>query len=310
MQQFIDYAQRAELIKTLYNSVGLDIPDRLRNDEVTLLQYCNDNQWNANHNTTFQTANAQEIDKFFAKEKHQGFITKAWRDYTRSPRYDANASWFKRFIGFLKPNKHVVKLDVLQKTTNTIKKITLSEEDYKELKNLIKMQYPNMVYSATEPRKYKSVVKHDINTGDERTSTQKGKEVYVERDMFIREEDEPLFSGLYNSIKYYDVKQTSLDILEGNKLSYIKVPHEYAQSFFNVMKNYDVYFAIDNGKYTQNDLDGVNILYNRSKEDIVQNISRAIITSHSREHTISEFQKKASIDFSFSSPGKSKNISK
>ena len=310
MQTFIDYAQRAELIKTLYDSVGLAIPERLRTEEVATLQFCNDNQWNSKHNVTYQTANAQEIDKFFAKEKHQGVISKAWRNYTRSPRYDANASLLKRFFGFFKPNKHTVKFSVLQKTTNTIKKITLSEEEFKDIKNLIKLQYPDMVYSTSKKRTYKSKAKHDIDTGDERTSVQKGKEVYSERDIFIREEDEPLFSGLYNQIKYYSIDQTPLEQLECGKLSYIKVPHEYAQSFFNVMKNYDIYFAIDNGKYTQNDLDGVNILYSRSSENIIQNISRAIITSHSREHTISEFQKKASIDFSFSSPSQSKNISK
>ena len=66
---------------------------------------------------------------------------------------------------------------------------------------MIKFQYPDMVYSASKVRTYKSKNKHDIDTGDEKTSVQKGKEVYSERNIFIREEDEPLFSGLYNQVK-------------------------------------------------------------------------------------------------------------
>lgn len=310
MHKFIDYAQKAELIQTLYNSVKLPIPERLRTEEVATLQFCNDNQWNSKHNVTYQTANAQIIDKFMRKERRNGIITRAWRNYTRSPRYDANASFLKRFFSFFKHNKNNVKLSILQKNTDTIKKITLSEEDYKEIKYSIKLQYPETIYSVSNKRTYISKSKCDIDTGDEKTSTKKGKTSYSERDIFIREEDEPIFSSLYNQIKYYNVDQTPLEKIECDKFSYIKVPHSYAQSFFNILKHYDIYFAIDNGKYTKNDLEGVNIIYNRSSENMIQNISRAIITSNSREHTISEFQKKASIDYSFSSETRTQNISR
>lgn len=310
MQQFIDYAQKAELIKVLYDSVGLDIPERLRNEEVSLLQMCNENQWNPKHNTTFQTANTIEIENFFKEEKKKGFISRAWRNYTRSPRYDANASWLRRFIDFFKTHKQVVKLEVLQKHTDTIRKITLTEPEYKILKEYVKVNYPDIVYSSSPIRTYKSKTKQNIDTGDEATSTKKGTVVYKHRDVFIREEDSSLFAGIYNTLRYSTVGQTPLNQLEAGKLSYIKIPHEYAESFLGIMKKYDIYFAIDNGKYTKNDLDSINVLYGRANEDMVQNIVRAIVTSHSREHSISEYQRQAAIDFSFSSPSRTKNITK
>lgn len=294
MRQFLDWAGKAELIKTLYEARNLEIPDRLRREEVEKLQIYNDGHFNPNHDVQFQTHNALLVEEFFKKEKHQGFISRAWREYTRSPRYDKGASFLSRFINFFRRGRQNVPFKILKEHSNTIRKVTIKESDWKYVKKCLKAKYPDMVYYAAPVKKDIYKVKRDINTGDKSSTFEKGTYDYSTRDIFICKEDESKFANVYNPITYSDITKDWVEMeerLRGVKLNYFKMPQEYAYDFLKTLNRYSIPYLLDDGKYTQTSLDSINVVYPTGCNDHVQAYARAVVESFGRNYPISEEQK-------------------
>ncbi len=299
-EKIMNYLSRAEFMCDLYSEFETPLPKTIRNDELEELAkfYCG--QHNPNYDAATRQDYAEGIREFFKSERSKSKFSKDWQEFYRSELFDENKSFAGNFLAFLKRDEPETDIDILLESNHNLKKTYLSEHKYKEFREIIKTQYPDVKYNVSDKKVVDKGMIVDPKTNkcvktqfgltvtdqeydricEERFSSEGfdclkdlNPSYFEGRDIVYKASDENIIASVINNLCFRWAKCPSLeDMQKRGKLSRIDIPVNQAMNFYLTMKEYDVPFYIDNDVNRKPNFDVIHVLYNTSDCKTVEGI--------------------------------------
>lgn len=287
IEELYNYCQRAEMIECLYNEYNCQIPDVLRNNEVTLLYRLNKGWNNEEYDVFLRRSHKNEMDAFFKEEKkaEKNKSTKKYHDFYRSDRYDSNKSYHQNLLQMTTKGKDQnISMDLLKATGNDLINIQLEESEYKQLKEVLK-DFPEVTYTVGKLQTYDEG-KIKFHKGEK--DPFEGENIHREwRDFTFKKVDEPIIMGQLAKLEWGDkaIPRSYLcgDIVAKN-ISYNNIHNFVSLANANGLK-----FVIDTkGEFIKPTMDYTPVLFYRNKLHIYNSIMDRINDEKVKYHSIEE----------------------
>ena len=300
LSNVLEYLSYSEFMYELYEVFNTELPEVIRVDELEELVNFYNGQYNVNFDDELRTHYAEGVKAFFKKENDKGKFSKAWQKFYRSELFDENKSFPRNFLTYLKKDEPEIDIEALLESGNEIRKVYVPEHRYKEFREIIKTDFPDVKYYVSEKKVKDKGLIIDPDTGN-RVNTHYGICVtdeeydkifekffssegfgcledlnpsYFEgRNVYYKASDENIIASVLNNICYRWAKCPSLNELEANgPLERVDIPSKQMKNFYVSMRRYNIPFHIDNDVERNPNFKVTHVLYNTSDREIVTNI--------------------------------------
>ena len=300
LSNVLEYLSYAEFMYELYEHFDTDLPDVIRIDELEELVNFYNGQDNMNFDDELRTHYAEGIREFFKKENDKGKFSKAWQKFYRSELFDDDKSFSRNFLTYLKKSEPEIDIEALLESGNEIRKVYVPEHRYKEFRETIKNDFPDVKYYVSEKKVKDKGLILDPDTG-RRVDNQYGVCVtdeeydrvleksfssegfgciedlnpsYFEgRNVYYKSSDENIIASVLNDICFRWAKCYSLKDLEARgPLEMVDIPSKQMKNFYVSMRRYNIPFHIDNDVNRNPCFKVSHVLYNTFDREKVTNI--------------------------------------
>ena len=298
-EELVEYCKKAEFLQTLYAQYGMDVPPKLRLNEVSRLSEFFDILHNPDTDPRIRKKCQKDLDWFFRRERSTGF-RKRWLDYYRSDRFPDDRGPVGRIIGYLRRNRQKTDILQLMDCSEKLHKLVMQEHEYKYFIKHMRELYPDVSYCSGpkeiinngvhNPKHSESVLGKRI-TGEEYAALRSArfaeegwefiadcKEGYFElRDVYYKACDEPLVASVYHSITLGYAKCNGLEeltrIADKSPLRLADISASDFMNFVSLAKANHLRFYIDNtGQYAIPALGKIRVIYNQHQGELLQSI--------------------------------------
>ena len=300
LSNVLEYLSYAEFMYELYEQFNTELPEVIRIDELEeLINFC-DGQHNMDFDEELRAHYAQGVKDFFEKENSKGKFSKAWQKFYRSEFFDENKTFTQNFLVYLKRGEPEINIEALLESGNEIRKVYVPEHRYKEFREKIKSDFPDVKYHVSDKKVKDKGLIVDPETGS-RVSNQYGICVtdeefdrifeksfssegfgciedlnpsYFEgRNVYYKASDENIIAFVLNGICFRWAKCSSLEELETNgALEMVDIPSKQMKNFYVSMRRYNIPFHIDNNINRNPNFKVCHVLYNSCDREKVTNI--------------------------------------
>lgn len=300
LSNVIEYLSYAEFMCELYEQFNTELPEVIRIDELEELVNFYNGQYNMDFDDELRAHYAQGVKDFFKKENAKGKFSKSWQKFYRSELFDGNKSFSRNFLTYLKRGEPEIDIKALMESGNEIRKVYVPEHRYKEFKETIKRDYPDIRYHVSDKIVKDKGLIIDPETGMradsqygicvtdeeydrifERSFSSEGfgciedlNPSYFEgRNVYYKSSDESIIASVLNNICYRWAKCSSLkEMEERGPLEMVDIPSRQMKNFYVSMRRYNVPFHIDNDANRNPNFKVAHVLYNVSDREKVVNI--------------------------------------
>ncbi len=300
LSNVVEYLSYAEFMYELYEVFDTELPDKIRIDELEELVNFYNGQYNLDFDDELRTHYSEGVKDFFKKENEKGKFSKAWQKFYRSELFDENKSFVGNFLTYLKKSEPEIDIDVLLESGSEIRKVYVPEHRYKEFRETIKSDYPDVKFHVSDKKIKDKGLIVDPETGS-RVESQYGICVtdeeydkifeksfssegfgcledlnpsYFEgRNVYYKSSDENIIASVLNNICYRWAKCFSLKELEARgPLEMVDIPSKQMKNFYVSMRRYNIPFHIDNDVKRNPNFKVAHVLYNTFDREKVTNI--------------------------------------
>ena len=300
LSNVVEYLSYTEFMYELYEQFNTELPKVIRIDELEELVNFYNGQYNVDFDDELRTHYAQSVKEFFKKENDKGKFSKAWQKFYRSELFDEEKSFSRNFLTYLKKSEPEIDIEALLESGNEIRKVYVPEHRYKEFRETIKSDFPDIKYYVSDKKVKDKGLIVDPDTG-RRVDSQYGVCVtdeeydkifeksfssegfgciedlnpsYFEgRNVYYKSSDENIIASVLNNICFRWAKCFSLKELEARgPLEMVDIPSKQMKNFYVSMRRYNIPFHIDNDVNRNPNFKVSHILYNASDREMVTNI--------------------------------------
>lgn len=308
----VSYCKTIEFLKKIYSEHGVQLPEKIRGDEIHGLKEYNNGRVNTMLSIDARADFQDGLTKFFKQERSRRKLMKKWSGFFRSDKFDRNSSRFKMLFDFLKRSRQIATIELLQETNSELNAVSICEHEYRKFKEKIKDLHPEIMYAISKKevqnegfdiKRNKNKPVHKIKRGPfgkcityeayceerEKRFANEGYDAiidlnpsyYVTRTLTFKKVDEPIIAGILNSISFAYAKSDSLKTVSIPGLdivSFIDVPVSDMMNFVSLAKANKVAFYMDfYGKFGKPNFEKIRIVYSSSKENIMEGIVSRMI---------------------------------
>ena len=320
IQEMKEFCKGAEAVEVLYGEFQTPVPKKLRLNELNMLITVNEKIHDVNLSNTVRMQYQKDLKKFFQKENVNGKQSKEWLEYFRSDRFQNDAGFFSKGLGFLTRKDQIVSLNTLMHGNGDVQKLEMQEHEYELFKVFMKDCYPYVNYAVDDV----SIVDHKLrNTSNDAPGTPK----YVTseefdaikleeftkhsfealshlqvstwkfRNVYYKEIDEPIIAAVINDIRSRYAKCNLLSDIKkgGTGLGHIAIPQDNFANFVSLAKANDLEFYIDNrGSFYKPNFEEFHVIYNTKQEEIIEQIkNRMMFEMIEMSHAVTDEQRQS-----------------
>ncbi|MBR2259574.1 MAG: hypothetical protein IJ899_20010 [Blautia sp.] len=285
------YCQRTEVIIALFLQYNCPVPDVMRESEVNMLIQCNEALSKYKFDIVLSNIYEKELEKFFQREKKalKSKIAKEYLDYFRSDRCrsDYYGEKAKDKLGFLSLNDNQeISFDLLLATGAQITEILLPEEEYQEMRKILRGS-PYVFYSSGK----KEVSDHG-RIGDELDPWREEKRHFENRRIFYKAVDEPEIASAWIQARYVHTltKDSIMRAAKGfcppeDRPTARYVPYRAMDSFLKKAVEERLPFTFDiMGVFLEPSWEKIPIVVSKQDSNILDNILLSLDEQAFREH--------------------------
>lgn len=315
--EIVSYCKEVEFAQYIFNKYQVELPTKLRRDELISLMAFNDaanNELYPEHlRDLYETEMKQYFNASFIKNKDD----QQWHDFYRSERYDVSKS-LRQNRKESKLESQEVDMEVLFKGDNSVSEVTIPEHLYGSFKKYLQ-SYPDVYFHALDVK----VDDHGLIDGpwgkaitdkelydllvekfstDQFDAIKDMKPSYFEnRTIYFREADEQIIARIVNELTLKYVKSENLEeITKHGSTSTLLLPVSDVMNFTSLAKANKLPFYLDTvGHYTTPSLDTIGIVVNTYNEEKLNAIVMHLANLKLSHHALvpEQLQEKNSLNF-------------
>ncbi len=315
IEELTKYCREAEFLSYICKEQGIDLPEKIRRDELYPLMEFNEAAHNKAYSEKLRYVYQEKIKRYFKTSFPQKGTKKEKMDFYRDEKYNAEASKLQAYWDFQNREKQNVDLDVLFRGSSTVKRIRIPDFQYQRFAEMMQKQHPDVCFHVSKkiitnhgelpeeigdeyqaasyeayykvleekfPYQQYDCVKHIIPT------------YFEDRDLFYKEADEAVIMSIVRQIQLQHIQAPSpYTLMQKGEIAVMEIPNADFKNFVSLAKQNDVEFSLDTlGKFSKPSPDTITIAYNTYNEAAIKEILNRIVHDKVRYHALSPSQMK------------------